>query len=100
MALDILRRQFVILARCIVDLFSTQEIDRYRDITDLVLEDANSMKRELGYSDGQKFAEYFDSIRTIETQMDRLGKNERASLRMSLLMSLQKLICRGVNTCS
>lgn len=29
-------------------LFSTQEIDRYRDITDLVLEDANSMKRELG----------------------------------------------------
>ncbi len=55
-------------------LFSTQEIDRYRDITDLVLEDANSMKRELGYSDGQKFAEYFDSVRTIETQMNRLEK--------------------------
>lgn len=53
-------------------LFSTTEIDRYRDITDLVLEDARSMKRELGYADGQKFAEYFDSIRAIETQMDRL----------------------------
>ncbi|MEZ5384119.1 MAG: DUF1552 domain-containing protein [Prosthecobacter sp.] len=55
-------------------LFSTQEIDRYRDITDLVLDDARSLKRELGYQDGQKFAEYFESIRTIETQMDRLEK--------------------------
>lgn len=55
-------------------LFSTQEIDRYRDITDLVLDDARSLKRELGHQDGQKFAEYFESIRTIETQMDRLEK--------------------------
>ena len=31
-------------------------------------------KRDLGYTDRQKFAEYFDSIRTIETQMDRLEK--------------------------
>ena len=53
-------------------LFGSQEIDRYRDITDLVLEDAKSLKRTLSYSDGQKFSEYFDSIRTIETQMDRL----------------------------
>ncbi|MCB1278743.1 DUF1552 domain-containing protein [Prosthecobacter sp.] len=55
-------------------LFSTQEVDRFRDITDLVLDDARSLKRELGYHDGQKFAEYFESIRTIETQMDRLEK--------------------------
>ena len=53
-------------------LFSTDEIDRYRDITDLVLEDAKSLQRDLGYHDRQKFAEYFDSIRTIETQMNRL----------------------------
>ena len=53
-------------------LFSTQEIDRYRDITDLVLADANALKRELGYADQQKFTEYFDSIRAIEKQMDRL----------------------------
>ena len=53
-------------------LFSTREVDRYRDITDLVLEDANSLQKDLGYTDRQKFAEYFDSIRTIETQMDRL----------------------------
>ncbi|MGY8690987.1 MAG: DUF1552 domain-containing protein, partial [Verrucomicrobiales bacterium] len=35
-------------------LFSTQENKRYRDVTDLVLEDARSMKRGLGYSDSQK----------------------------------------------
>lgn len=53
-------------------LFSTQEIDRYRDVTDLVLEDARSMTRDLGYTDRQKFDEYFESIRAIERQMDRL----------------------------
>ncbi|TWU19816.1 DUF1552 domain-containing protein [Allorhodopirellula heiligendammensis] len=53
-------------------LFSTKEIAQYRDITDLVLEDAASLRRDLGYADRQKFAEYFESIRTIETQMDRL----------------------------
>ena len=51
-------------------LFGTQEIKRFRNITDLVLEDAHSLKRELGYNDQQKFGEYFDSIRTIEEQME------------------------------
>ncbi|MFT4689528.1 MAG: hypothetical protein ACJASX_000903 [Limisphaerales bacterium] len=55
-------------------LFSTQDIQNFRNITDLVLEDAHSLKRELGYTDSQKFAEYFDSIRTIEEQMDKLEK--------------------------
>jgi hypothetical protein len=53
-------------------LFSTREVDRYRDVTDLVLEDARSLSKDLGYTDRQKFDEYFESIRTIETQMDRL----------------------------
>jgi hypothetical protein len=53
-------------------LFSTNEVDRYRDISDLVLEDAKSLQNDLGYADRQKFAEYFESIRAIETQMDRL----------------------------
>ncbi len=53
-------------------LFSTQEADRYRDITDLVLEDAKDLTKDLGYNDRHKFAEYFASIRTIETQMNRL----------------------------
>ena len=55
-------------------LFSTKEAARYRDVTDLVLEDARSLQRRLGHADQEKFAEYFDSIRTIETQMDRLEK--------------------------
>ena len=53
-------------------LFSTRENKKYRDVTDLVLEDARSMRKHLGYNDKQKFTEYFDSIRTIETQMDKL----------------------------
>ncbi|QDS94533.1 hypothetical protein FF011L_33120 [Roseimaritima multifibrata] len=63
-------------------LFSTKEINQYRDITDLVLEDAKSLKKDLGYVDRQKFTEYFDSIRTIENQMDRLEamKTELASV--------------------
>lgn len=53
-------------------LFSPRENNQYRAITDLVLEDANDLKKDLGYTDRQKFTEYFDSIRTIETQMARL----------------------------
>lgn len=53
-------------------LFSNSEIGRYRDVTSLVLEDARSLQRDLGKSDRAKFEEYFDSIRAIETQMDRL----------------------------
>ncbi|NRB27632.1 MAG: DUF1552 domain-containing protein [Roseibacillus sp.] len=55
-------------------LFGTKEIKAYRNITSLVLEDARSLKRRLGYSDQQKFNEYFDSIRTIEEQMEKLEK--------------------------
>lgn len=53
-------------------LFGTQEIAAYRNITDLVLEDARSMRRSLGVADREKFAEYFDSVRTIEKQIDKL----------------------------
>ncbi len=53
-------------------LFTTSDIKQYRNITDLVLEDARDVQQTLGYTDKQKFAEYFDSIRAIETQMDRL----------------------------
>ncbi|MBR9804232.1 DUF1552 domain-containing protein [bacterium] len=53
-------------------LFSNQEVNRYRDVTSLVLEDARSMRKELGRADRDKFAEYFESIRAIEIQMDRL----------------------------
>ncbi len=55
-------------------LFGTSEIQRVRRITDLVLEDARGLQRELGYEDRQKFGEYFESVRRIELQMDRLER--------------------------
>ncbi len=55
-------------------LFSTQAIDRHREITSLVLEDAHSLQKDLGKADRDKFAEFFDSIRAIEVQMDRLER--------------------------
>ena len=55
-------------------LFGTQEHQAFRNVTDLVLEDARFMQRRLGATDRQKFIEYFDGIRTIEQQMDRLEK--------------------------
>lgn len=55
-------------------LFGTQEVREFRNITDLVLEDARSLRRELGYADRHKFGEYFDSIRTIEEQLYKLEK--------------------------
>lgn len=52
-------------------LFGTQGLQASRNITDLVLEDARSMRRHLGKADQHKFEEYFESIRAIEVQMDR-----------------------------
>ena len=76
-------------------LFSTQEIDRYRDITDLVLEDAHDLKMHLGYEDRHKFAEYFDSIRTIETQMDRLEQMKSQLSRVQLDEPPEAYLPRG-----
>jgi hypothetical protein len=76
-------------------LFSTQEVDRYRDITDLVLEDARSLKQDLGYTDRQKFAEYFDSIRTIETQMDRLEKMKAELAKVDFELPTEAHLPRG-----
>ena len=53
-------------------LFSTGTNNRYRNITDLVLGNANRLQKKLGRNDRQKFAEYFDSIRSIETRMDKM----------------------------
>ncbi|MAH75091.1 MAG: hypothetical protein CBC62_02280 [Opitutia bacterium TMED102] len=55
-------------------LFGTRDAENFRNITDLVLEDARSLKRELGSEDRHKFNEYFDSIRTIEEQMEKMAR--------------------------
>ncbi|MEW4566023.1 DUF1552 domain-containing protein [Bremerella sp. JC770] len=76
-------------------LFSTQDTDRLRDVTDLVLEDANSLKKQLGYADRHKFAEYFDSIRAIELQMDRLENMKSELAKVDLAEPPEAYLPRG-----
>lgn len=52
-------------------LFQTRSSDK--DITDLVLEDAKQFKQSLNQHDRHKLDEYFESVREIEKQIDRLN---------------------------
>ncbi|MCH2183393.1 MAG: DUF1552 domain-containing protein [Mariniblastus sp.] len=56
-------------------LFKTRATDK--DITDLALEDANHFKRNLNPQDRHKLDEYFESVREIERQIDRLDQYYR-----------------------
>jgi len=76
-------------------LFGTHELQAYRNITDLVLEDARSLKRQLGYSDQQKFSEYFDSIRSIEKQVDRLERMKGELTKVKLAEPAEAHLPRG-----
>ncbi|MEM8912460.1 MAG: DUF1552 domain-containing protein [Planctomycetota bacterium] len=76
-------------------LFSTQEVAQTRYITDLVLEDARSMQRDLGIADRQKFAEYFESIRAIETQMNRLEAMKSALASVEFEEPVEAYLPRG-----
>jgi len=76
-------------------LFSTQENKRFSEVTDLVLEDARSMQRGLAYPDRQKFEEYFESIRTIERQMDRLQNMKSAIADVNLEEPPEAYLPRG-----
>ncbi len=66
-------------------LFGTQGIKDYRDITDIVLEDARSFSRELGVEDRQKFAEYFDSVRSIEKQIDKIEQKKELIAKVEMI---------------
>lgn len=76
-------------------MFGTQDIQAYRNITDLVLEDARSMRQKLGSSDRQKFSEYFDGIRTIEQQMDKLEKMKGELALVAIDEPIQSHLPRG-----
>ena len=76
-------------------LFGTRELEAYRNITDLVLEDARSLKGRLGYADQQKFNEYFDSVRTIEGQVDRLERMKGDLKRVKLEEPAEAHLPRG-----
>ena len=69
-------------------LFKSDERSAYQNITDLVLDDARALKKDLGYSDQQKLGEYFESIRAIETQISRLDgmKNELSKVDLDIPM--------------
>ena len=53
-------------------LFKTRNSDK--DITDLVLEDAANFRLNLGQQDRHKLDEYFESVREIEKQIERLNR--------------------------
>lgn len=53
-------------------LFRTQEVRAFRNISDLVLEDARFLQKKLSQGDRAKFEEYFAGIRSIEQRIDRL----------------------------
>lgn len=53
-------------------MFGMQTSNHQQAITDLVLEDARGMQKQLGQSDKHKFNEYFDAIRTIEQRIEKL----------------------------
>jgi hypothetical protein len=55
-----------------------------KPITDLVLADAEELSRRLGYADQQKLQEYYDSLRTIEQQMNRLRRMQGELERLSM----------------
>ncbi|MDE2714826.1 MAG: DUF1552 domain-containing protein [Verrucomicrobiota bacterium] len=55
-------------------LFGTQLHARFRNITDLALGNARQLQKRLSTTDRRKFEEYFESVRTIETRMDRIDK--------------------------
>lgn len=76
-------------------LFGTQEVTEFRNITDLVLEDARSLRRQLGRTDKQKFAEYFDSVRTIEEQLDKHERLRGELRKVSFTEPVDALLPRG-----
>ena len=57
-------------------LFGTEGLKDYRDISDIVLEDAREFRKELGLEDSHKFEEYFESVRSIEKQIDKIEKKK------------------------
>ena len=59
------------------------------------MDDARSLKKELGYSDQQKFGEYFESIRAIETQISRLEGMKQELSKVDLDIPMDGKMPRG-----
>ena len=77
-------------------LFGTDANTRYRNITDLALQNAKDLQRRLATADQRKFDEYFEAIRSIEKRMDKIDgmRNSLVSTRAYDRMTT----CRATNT--
>jgi hypothetical protein len=76
-------------------MFGTRGSRRSKKITDLVLEDARSLRSELGTADRKKFAEYFDAVRTIEQRTDKLEKMRSELAKVSFPEPAEAHLPRG-----
>jgi len=74
-------------------LFKTGNSDK--DITDLVLQDAANFKRNLSHHDQHKLDEYFESVREIERQIERLNKYYSTHQRADLTVPGEGPMTRG-----
>ena len=76
-------------------LFGTQARGDFRDITDLVLDDAKELQRSLNKRDQSKFEEYFDGIRSLELQIERLEAMRDEITAANIGMPADALLPRG-----
>lgn len=74
-------------------LFKTSNSNK--DITDLILEDASNFKKNLSYHDKGKLDEYFDSVREIEMQIEKLNEYYRKRKRADVLEPGEGPMTRG-----
>jgi len=76
-------------------LFGTRKQGQLRDITDLVLEDASELQRSLNKQDKDKFEEYFDGIRSLERQIERLESMREEISKAKPELPVDSLLPRG-----
>ncbi len=57
-------------------LFATKEHADHASVLDLVKDDAKALNKDLGKIDRRKLDEYFDSVRTVERQIERIKERQ------------------------
>ena len=57
-------------------LFAVEEHQANASVLDLVLQDAKDLQPKLGRLDQNKLAEYLESVRTVEQQIERISKRQ------------------------
>ena len=76
-------------------LFGTNKKGDLRDITDLVLDDAKELQRSLNRTDKNKFEEYFEGIRSLELQIERLEAMRTEIESAKVALPTDSLLPRG-----